>query len=77
MPFHIPQEPSAVHDEEIADSTAEEDLRSSLCEEDSDRLGGDCGVWTWGFLFDSGGLRPRRRWEDRVGVCGIGAEDVK
>ena len=77
VPFHMPQEPSAAHIDDIAASTAEDDLRSRLCEELCDLEGGGCGVWTRGTPSGSGGLRPRRLLEDRVGVCARGAEDVK
>ena len=30
VPFHIPQDPSAAHVEDIAASTADDDLRSSI-----------------------------------------------
>ena len=34
-------------------------------------------MWTLGTPSGSGGLRPRRRREERVGVWARGAEDVK
>lgn len=63
--------------EDIAASTAEDDLSSRVWGEVCDLDGGGCGVWTRGTPSGSGGLRPRRRLEDRVGVCAGGVAEVK